>query len=181
MTKPPPTFRPSRNATEKQKRDWDEKMRSWLADAIDHQQASEMSAVHEAFDKSRIAIGMARAGHPEWLRQLYPHFADCIHSPPLRPGKKRPKQKQFRLAKIAVQFARRIRALWQKQYGQKYRMHDEKSAEDFAIDIVREWFEHSAYAPEAAGLTANVVKDAAKPSGPSGRPKKKPRRKPRAK
>jgi hypothetical protein len=91
---------------------------------------------------------------------LYPQFADCIHAPRRRKGQKYPKVKPFNAAKAAADFARRIRALWQQQYGTKNRKQGEKSAEDFAIEIANEWFEE-----KAAHLTVDAVLAAAKTSG----------------
>ena len=109
----------------------------------------------------------ARAGDPEPLRKLYPQFEDCIFSPKLRRGQRYSKKKwKFDSTKNAADFARHIRALWRAQYGQQNRTRDEKSAEDFAVDILKEWFPK-----EAAGLTVDKVL-ARKPSG-----KYKPRRK----
>jgi hypothetical protein len=115
----------------------------------------------------RYRIQQARSGNPEPLRKLYPQFADCIFSPPLKQGKTYPEQPEFDVARVAARLTRSIRALWLAQYGRKRRERDEISAEDFAISICKEWYEE-----EAAHLTVDEVRAAAKPSG-----RHKPRRK----
>jgi hypothetical protein len=149
-------------------------MRAWLADQLDRQNCAPNNA--DKISVERLAIIMARAGNPALLRQLHPEFADFIHSPPLGPWQNYPKPKGVTAARIAADFARRIRALWQKQFRTKNRRRGEKSAESFAIDIIREWFEFGTLAHEAAHLTIRAVEAVAKPSG-----KHKSRRKSRAK
>ncbi len=98
----------------------------------------------------------ARAGVPAMLRRVYPQFADCIHSPPLGPWQKYPQQ-EVSLAKLAAEYAKRIRALWMERFGKKNRKRGEKSAEGFAVDILREQF-----GSETDHLTVDAVKVAAK-------------------
>jgi hypothetical protein len=171
MTDAPKTFRPMPNASKEQVRRWEQQMHAWLADQLDEQNCAPHDA--DKISAERYAVIEARAGRPEMLRQIKPEWADLIQSPPLGPWQKYPKRREVTLTRIAADFARRIRALWQLQYDEKKRRRDEKSAEGFAIDIVREWFDDSA---EAAHLKVKHVQAAAKPSG-----KHKPRRKSRAK
>jgi hypothetical protein len=170
----PALFRLPSNATDHQKSQWKQQMRRWLSDQLAQQldvitpamvQAMTPNYLREWNEKYRTQ--QARNGNPEPLRKLYPQIADCIFSPPLKQGKTYPRQPEFDVAKVATRLTRSIRALWLAQYNKKHRERDEISAEDFAIDICMEWFEG-----EAAHLSVDEVKAAAKPSG-----RHKPRRK----
>ncbi|MET3840960.1 hypothetical protein [Bradyrhizobium sp. OAE829] len=124
-----------------------------------------------------ICIEEARAGHPQGLQKLYPHFADCISSPKRSQGQNKYSNYEMiaDVAETAAEYARHIRALWRKQYGKLNRTRDERqagiSAEHFAVDICKEYF-----GKEAAGLTVEAVLAAAKPSGPPSRVAEKRRR-----
>jgi hypothetical protein len=172
----PTLFRLSKNASDRQKRRWEEDMRRWLSDRIAQQldammpTAAAVAHMTEAWLREwneKYRIQQARSGNPEPLRRLYPQFSDCIHSPPLKQGcKYPPPPPKFDTARVAADFARRIRVLWRKQYGKMHREESEMSAEAFAVDICKEWFEE-----EAVNLAIDAVTVAAKPSG-----KHKPRR-----
>jgi hypothetical protein len=154
--RPPNEFRLPPNAAPDCKRRHDRAMRAWLADALDEQNIIAIDArTYETF-----CIMLARAGDPERLRELYPQFANCINAPKLAHGEKRPKLKHDRL-RLAVDYVRRIRALWREQYGLTYLRKGEKSAENFAIEILH----------AGKSLTVGAIKAAGKPSG-----KHKPRR-----
>jgi hypothetical protein len=141
-------------------------MLAWLSEQLDEQNigmvnadsAKMLAAGAKWFEQ--MAIAEARRGHPDWLRELYPQFADCISSPKLARGHKYPNQEPRPLPKIAVDYTRRIRALWQTQYGKQKRLRDEMSAEDFAVAILRDQYED-----KAAGLDKDAVLRAANPSG----------------
>ena len=146
----PKLFRLPPKASRREQDQWKEQMRLWLSNGIvDHCIQENHNANANAPTWEEICIEEARAGHPESLRKLYPHFADCIFSPKLR-------------------HAQHIRALWRKQYGKVKRTRDEtqagSSAEHFAVDICKEFFEK-----KAARLTVDAVHAAAKPSGPPSR------------
>jgi hypothetical protein len=180
----PALFRLPPSATDHQKAQWKEQMLLWLSDQLE-QQVEQQNAItpavlsamtpeylREWFKKNRIQ--RARSGHPDELQKLqklYPELADFHISPKRGQGQRPPKQPEFDVAKVAADFTRRIRALWRKQYGKVQRTRDETqadmSAEHFAADICKE-----RYTEEAAHLTVDEVKAAAKPSG-----RHKPRRK----
>jgi hypothetical protein len=162
-SEPPSLFRPPLNATRREQREWEKQMLRWLSKQIEEQIVRENHEANANVELEKLFIELAREGRPEGLRKLYPQFADCIHSPKLRQKKPR----KTSLAEIAADFARRIRALWRELYGKRNRRRDEKSAEDFAVEICKSW-----YGGEAEGLTTEAVLAAAKPSG-----KHKPRRK----
>lgn len=145
-------------------------MRLWLESQLDRQHIQNLALANaNAKTWEEICIILARAGDPVPLRKLYPQFADCIHSPKLRQGQRYPKQRmQLTITETAARLARRIRALWRAQYGRRNRRRDEKSAEDFAIDICKEWFPQ-----KAARLTVGAVLAAGKPSGKHAKPRRK--------
>ncbi|APO52379.1 hypothetical protein LUI11_38535 [Bradyrhizobium diazoefficiens] len=164
----PLLFKPLPNASNRMKREWKRQMRLWLRDQIDEQHtqlvnyANNSAPTAERF-LEKCAIAEARAGNPERLRSLYPHFADCISSPKLRQGRRYPKHKmKSDVAKTAADYARRIRMLWRDQYRKVKRERDETEigAEQFAIDICEEFF-----GKEASHLDVDAVKAAAKKSG----------------
>lgn len=167
-TRAPPSFRPPPNASERGQLRWKRDMQHWLSDQLDEQDIRQVGLANaNPPGVERLCIASARAGHPEALRKLYPQFADCIHSPKLRRGQKYWKQPKDAPAKIAADFAKRIRAIWSKQYGKRNRAKNEISAEEFAVEICKEWL-----GTKAAGLSVDETLAAAKPSG-----KRKPRRK----
>jgi hypothetical protein len=167
MTSEAPSFRPLPNATRREQREWEKQMLRWLSKQIEEQIVEENHEANANVKLEELFIELAREGRPEGLRRLYPQFSDCIHSPKLRQGQRYWKSRKTSLAEIAADFARRIRALWREQYGKRNRRRDEKSAEDFAVEICKLW-----YGSKAEGLTTEAVLAAAKPSG-----KHKPRRK----
>src|SRR5260221_9823502 len=131
----PTLFRLPKNASDRQKRIWEEDRRRWLSDRI-AQQVDVMTPAAAAVAhmtlgnwrewNEKYRIQQARSGNPEPLRRLYPQFSDCIHSPPLKQGCKYPPPPKFDTAKGAADFARRIPALWRKQYGRMPRAESEK-------------------------------------------------------
>jgi hypothetical protein len=166
----PKLFRLPPKASRREQDQWTKQMRLWLSDrVVDHCIQENHNATANAPTWEEICIEEARSGHPESLRKLYPHFADCIFSPKLRQGQRYPKYEMVTdVAEIAAEYAQHIRALWRKQYGKVKRTRDEQqagsSAEHFAVDICKEFFEK-----EAARLTVDAVHAAAKPSGPPSR------------
>ncbi|WP_369719725.1 hypothetical protein AB8Z38_20910 [Bradyrhizobium sp. LLZ17] len=164
----PALFRLAPNTSERQKCAWEEHMRLWLHDQISEQLYKSFSQkihydnkTNEFIVSEEWAIWLARTGDPSELRKLYPQLADLIFSPKQPQRYQRPK---FDAAKASVDFARRIRALWGKQYGKVKRTRDESqagiSAEHFAVDICKMLF------PEkSVHLTIEAVLAAAKPSG----------------
>jgi glutathione S-transferase len=160
---PPATFRPPASATQAQKREHEQQMRAWLAHRLDRQN---MQATQAASTTTSAEFGMAlaQAGDVTMLRGEHPHLAKFIHAPPLGRGQRYPKQpyKTLSMSELAADFAKRIRALWREQYGEKRCLRGEKTSDKFAIDILREWYEGSA---ECATLTVSAVLAAAKPSG----------------
>lgn len=175
----PLLFKPLLNASDRMKREWRKQMRLWLRDQLDEQNTQLVNKANNSAPTAErwleeTAIGAARAGNPDRLRRLYPHFADCISSPKLRQGQRYPKRKmKSDVAKTAADYARRIRMLWRDQYCEVKRGRDETEigAEQFAIDICKEFF-----GKEASHLDVDAVKAAAKKSGkhkPGAR--KKPR------
>src|ERR1041384_3529677 len=103
MNMPPETFRPPPRATLEQKRHWEARMRAWLGDELDRQNTAAVGRGASA-TWEEICIVSARAGNADPLRALYPQFADCIHAPPMRKRKKRPRDEEFRLDKVAADF-----------------------------------------------------------------------------
>jgi hypothetical protein len=178
----PALFRLPANATDRQKGQWKKQMLLWLSDQIE-QQVEQQTAIAPAVLSAmtpeylrewskEIRIQRARSGHPDdlqRLQKLYPELADFNISPRREKGRP-PDQREFNVAKVAADFTRRIRALWQKQYGSKNRKQGEISAEDFALDICKGWYEE-----EAAHLIVDEVKAAAKPSGRHKRRRKNTR------
>jgi hypothetical protein len=133
-------------------------MLAWLELEIDKQNIERVALANKVgLDWKEWCIACARAGRPESLRKLYPEFADCIFSPKLRRGQKWAKPKPLQVADHAADFTRRIRALWVSHYGTKRRTRDDVSAEEFAVDICKRWF-------NAPRLTVEAIKRA-KPSG----------------
>ncbi len=169
----PKLFRLPPKASRREQDQWKKQMRLWLSNQIDDYSVKEIhNANANAPTWEEICIGEARAGHPEGLRKLYPHFADCIFSPERERWHRYPKYEMVAdVAEMAAEYAQHIRVLWRKQYGKVNRTRDERqagsSAEHFAVDICKELF-----GKEAAHLTVEAVHAAAKPSG-----KHKPRRK----
>jgi hypothetical protein len=168
VTNEPPSFRLPLSASRREQREWEKQMLRWLSNQIEEQIVQENHEANANVNLEELLIELAREGHPEGLRRLYPQFADCIHSPKLRQGQRYWKARKTSLAEIAADFARRIRALWREQYGKSNRGRDEKSAEDFAVKICKSW-----YGEEAEGLTTEAVLAAAKPSGKHAKPRRK--------
>jgi hypothetical protein len=164
-TDAPTLFRPPPNASRVQQREWDEQMQVWLQNQLNEEINRNLLRVQPR-TWEYMCIMRARAGNPESLRTLYPQFADCIFSPKRGRGEKYPKPWKSDFIRSAKELTRFIRALWLKQYGQQNRTRDEKSAEEFAVDILKKWFPN-----DAASLTVGKVL-ASKPSG-----KRKVRRK----
>ena len=85
------------------------------------------------------AVAMALSGRVEMLRSLYPEFAVCIQ-PPKR-GRGRPQRppgeppfRETRIA-IAIEDVRRIRTIWEREYGHKNRRRvDGPTAEEIAAE-----------------------------------------------
>src|SRR5215475_10210796 len=109
-------------------------MRTWLAHKLQQQmdQADKMTI-------DEYCIRLARAGDPAPLRHRYPHLAEFIYPPKLRRGQRYPKAKKRTYAEVAADFAKCIRSQWREQYGSRTR-RGERTAEEYAIDILREWF-----------------------------------------
>jgi hypothetical protein len=162
----PKLFRLPPKASRREQDQWKKQMRLWLTDrVVDHSIQEIYNANASAPTLEEICIAEARAGHPESLQKLYPHFADCISSPKLPKGHRYQKYEMvLDVAEMAAEYAQLIRALWRKQYGKVNRTRDERqaglSAEHFAVDICKEFFEK-----KAARLTVEAVHTAAKPSG----------------
>jgi hypothetical protein len=171
MYEPPAEFRLPPNAAPQRQEQWWWQMYDWLADQLDQQNIAAMRTANanpwrlKRLTEEERAIAAARNGKPEALRKLYPQFADCICAPKQRRGRKK-KQNKTPL-KIAYDFAVRIRALWQKQYGQQNRsMRDDHkiSADAFAAALCNEWF--------GCSLTTDDVLNY-KPSGKHKQPRRK--------
>jgi hypothetical protein len=147
MVEAPATFRPRPNASRAEVTEWNKHMHEWLSDELGEQ--IEREFLHrKAVSKMEFAIMRARHGDPSMLRNMHPEFADCISAPKLGRGKKYPKQKLFNrnkpaetMAKDAALMARRIRALWLRQFGKANRSQGqgEKSAEQWATEILCDW------------------------------------------
>lgn len=148
-TDAPTLFRPPPNRV--LQRVWDEQMQVWLQNQLNEEINQDLLRVQPR-TWEYMCIMRARAGNPESLRELYPQFADCIFSPKRGRGEKYPKPLKSDLIRSAKELTRFIRALWLKQYGKQNRTRDEKSAEDFAVEILKKWFPN-----EAAGLTVDKV------------------------
>jgi hypothetical protein len=138
----PETFRPSARATREEKRRHAHQMRAWLSDRLEQQNEADIKAGNET-TVEELAVMLARTGNVGLLRQLYPQIADFIFPPKLHRGQRYPKFKNLRLAQLAADFARRIRALWREQYSVR-RCRGENAAEDLAVHILRDWFEGNA-------------------------------------
>lgn len=164
-TAAPTLFALPPNASRRQQHEWDEQMQLWLQNQLNEEVNRDLLRAKPTTWED-LCIMRTRAGNPKSLRELYPQFADCIFSPKRGRGQRNPKPWKFDLIGTAKEFARLIRVLWHTQYGRQNRTRDEKSAEDFAVDILKEWFPN-----DVAGLTVEEVL-ARKPSG-----KRKVRRK----
>ncbi|MCS3761657.1 hypothetical protein [Bradyrhizobium centrosematis] len=135
-------------------------MLSWLEEKLDEQHVVELRHASASLSLEDWAKALARTGNVDPLKQLFPDLAEFIAEPVRKRGEKKWKARKFSVAKLAADFARRIRRLWLDQYGQKNRGRDELSAEDFAVEICKRWFPR-----DAARLTVEQVLAAAKPSG----------------
>ncbi|WP_354116682.1 hypothetical protein [Bradyrhizobium sp. LA7.1] len=136
MQKPP--FRPERGATPRERARWARWMRDYLEEQVDQQHIEEVASASN-LDEKVWGIACARAGDPRFLQQLYPEFADCILPPKRRRGEKRFMQKSVSVAERAASIARRIKIILERDHGRKRRRTGEPSAEDFAVEICRDW------------------------------------------
>jgi hypothetical protein len=81
------------------------------------------------------AIKLAKLGHIEPLRKLYPDIAEFIHLPKRKRGQRFPNpMAELNPIKQAALDAQRIRALWKKFYS-GHRRPRGNSAEDFAARL----------------------------------------------
>jgi hypothetical protein len=134
-------------------------MREWLAWRMDQESIEALNRC----TAGEVAVAAARAGDPELLRQLYPDHADCIYSPKLRRGEKYlkfPVPTKNGLRKVAANYARRIRAIWRAEKIMQRLRPGEKSAEEYAIEILWKHF-----GEVAAGLDVDDVIAASKTGG----------------
>jgi hypothetical protein len=146
MVDGPATFRPRLNASRAEKTAWKSQMHDWLSEKLGDQIEREFLQ-RKVMSKQEFAIMRAHQGDPSMLRSMHPEFADCISAPNLGRGKKYLKQKLFdrdraadTMATNAACMARRIRDLWLWQYGKTNRHRGERSAEQWAIGILCDWF-----------------------------------------
>lgn len=145
-------------------------MLCWLEEKIDEQNALEIRRSGGSVSVEDWCKALARTGELGPLKEQFPHVAEFIAEPARKRGEKRWKASKFSIAKLAADFARRIRRLWWDHHGRKNRSRDQISAEEFAVLICKRWFPR-----DAARLTVAKVLAAAKPSGK--RAKKMPRQK----
>jgi hypothetical protein len=157
---PPHPHRLPPNAAPDRRRKWEAEMREWLAWRMDKDAIEALNAI----SVGEVAVAAARQGDPELLRQLYPDHADCIYSPKLGRGEKRPKfpvrPTKSDLRKVAANYARRIRAIWRAEKIVQRLRPGEKFAEEYAIEIL--W---NQFGEVAAGLDVVDVIAAGKTSG----------------
>jgi hypothetical protein len=157
---PPLPRRLPTNAAPDRRRKWEAEMREWLAWKMDQESIEALNHC----TVGELAVAAARAGDPELLRELYPDHADCIYSPKLGRGEKRPKfpvqPTKSDLRKVAANYARRIRAIWRAEKIVQRLRPGEKSAEEYAIEILWKHF-----GEVAAGLDVDDVIAAGKTGG----------------
>ena len=157
---PPLPRRLPPNAAPDRRRKWEVEMHEWLAWRMDQESIEALNRC----TVGEVAVAAARAGDPEPLRGLYPDHADCIYSPKLGRGEKRPKfpvrPTESDLRKVAANYARRIRAIWRAEKIMQRRRPGEKSAEEYAIEIL--W---THFGEVAAGLDVDDVIAAGKTGG----------------
>ena len=157
---PPRPGRLPANVAPDRRRKWEAEMREWLAWRMDQESIEALNHC----TVGEVAVAAARAGDPELLRQLNPDHADCIYSPKLGRGEKRPKfpvrPTKSDLRKVAANYARRIRAIWRAEKVMQRRRPGEKSAEEYAIEILWKHF-----GEVAAGLDVDDVIAAGKTGG----------------
>jgi hypothetical protein len=72
-------------------------------------------------EHERWAIEQARRGNIYPLRQIHPDLAPFLHPPKLKRGQRFPKDVGYRPLQAGVKDVKRIRALWNKNYGKKNR------------------------------------------------------------
>ena len=156
---PPLPRRLPPNAAPDRRGKWEAEMREWLAWRMDQESIEALNRC----TAGEVAVAAARAGDPELLRQLYPDHADCIYSPKLRRGEKYlkfPVPTKNGLRKVAANYARRIRAIWRAEKIMQRLRPGEKSAEEYAIEILWKHF-----GEVAAGLDVDDVIAASKTGG----------------
>ena len=153
---PPLPRRLPPNAAPDPRGKWEAEMREWLAWRMDQESIEALNRC----TAGEVAVAAARAG---LLRQLYPDHADCIYSPKLRRGEKYlkfPVPTKNGLRKVAANYARRIRAIWRAEKIMQRLRPGEKSAEEYAIEILWKHF-----GEVAAGLDVDDVIAASKTGG----------------
>ena len=156
---PPRPGRLPANVAPDRRRKWEAEMREWLAWRMDQESIEALNHC----TVGEVAVTAARAGDPEPLRKLYPDHADCIYSPKLGRGEKYlkfPVPTKNDLRKVAANYARRIRAIWRAEKIMQRRRPGEKSAEEYAIEILWKHF-----GEVAAGLDVDDVIAAGKTGG----------------
>jgi hypothetical protein len=136
-------------------------MRAWLAHELGQQYHAAKKVTLDTLDVEEYCKRLARGGDPRPLRALHPSLAEFITAPKLQRGQRYAKIKKHTYAEVAAGLAKCIRSLWLEQYNVR-RYRGEKAAEDYAIDILREWCPTNA---ECAALTMEAVEAAGKPSG----------------